>query len=68
MTPMMTLQQVAGWLDPARLVGAEATAIGRVHTDTRSIEAGDLFVALQGERFDANAFLQEAQTLSLIHI
>ncbi|WP_294770725.1 UDP-N-acetylmuramoyl-tripeptide--D-alanyl-D-alanine ligase [uncultured Rhodoferax sp.] len=59
---MMTLQQVAGWLDPARLVGAEATAIGRVHTDTRSIEAGDLFVALQGERFDANAFLQEAQT------
>jgi UDP-N-acetylmuramoyl-tripeptide--D-alanyl-D-alanine ligase len=33
---------------------------GRVWTDTRTIEPGDLFVALVGERFDAHDFLAEA--------
>lgn len=33
---------------------------GRVWTDTRAIEAGDLFVALAGERFDAHDFLKDA--------
>lgn len=32
----------------------------RVSTDTRSIQAGDLFVALVGERFDAHEFLAQA--------
>lgn len=32
----------------------------RVCTDTRSIERGDLFVALRGENFDAHDFLGEA--------
>lgn len=32
----------------------------RVTTDTRSIRAGDLFVALRGERFDAHDFLADA--------
>lgn len=32
-----------------------------VSTDTRSLVAGDLFVALRGERFDAHAFLDEAR-------
>jgi len=36
------------------------TTFGRVWTDTRTIEAGDLFVALVGERFDAHEFLGEA--------
>ena len=65
MTDMMTLQQTLPWLDQARLVdnGADAGAVGfqRVHTDTRTIEPGDLFVALRGERFDANDFLAEAK-------
>jgi UDP-N-acetylmuramoyl-tripeptide--D-alanyl-D-alanine ligase len=63
--PMTTLQQVASWLENARLVDADgaggATVFGRVHTDTRTIEPGDLFVALRGERFDANNFLAEAR-------
>lgn len=34
--------------------------LGRVWTDTRSIQSGDLFVALVGEHFDAHNFLREA--------
>jgi len=33
---------------------------GRVWTDTRTVEAGDLFVALIGERFDAHDFVADA--------
>ena len=61
---MMTLQQAYALLQPripsARLVGDGATPLVRVHTDTRSLLGGDLFVALKGERFDANDFLPRA--------
>lgn len=60
-TPMMTLGQALAWIRGARLVGDPATPILRVHTDTRSLAAGDLFVALKGERFDANQFLGDAR-------
>jgi UDP-N-acetylmuramoyl-tripeptide--D-alanyl-D-alanine ligase len=30
-----------------------------VHTDSRTVEPGDLFVALKGERFDAHDFLAD---------
>jgi UDP-N-acetylmuramoyl-tripeptide--D-alanyl-D-alanine ligase len=33
---------------------------GRVWTDTRSLQSGDLFVALVGEKFDAHTFLRDA--------
>ena len=33
---------------------------GRVWTDTRTIQPGDLFVALVGERFDAHDFVRDA--------
>src|SRR5690349_6826671 len=58
---MMTLAQAANWIPGARLIGNPATPILRVHTDTRTLAAGDLFVALKGERFDANAFLASAR-------
>ncbi|ABM60264.1 UDP-N-acetylmuramoyl-tripeptide--D-alanyl-D-alanine ligase [Verminephrobacter eiseniae EF01-2] len=62
---MMTLQQAFALLQPripaARLVGAGATPVARVHTDTRTVQAGDLFVALRGPRFDAHAFLAQAR-------
>ncbi len=65
MHDMMNLQQVMDWLGGARLVAhgtdASTVTIRRVHTDTRTIEPGDLFVALRGERFDANDFLAEAK-------
>ncbi|HUQ83485.1 MAG TPA: UDP-N-acetylmuramoyl-tripeptide--D-alanyl-D-alanine ligase [Gemmatimonadaceae bacterium] len=45
------------------LVGVAPRGSGRfstVNTDTRSVAAGNLFVALKGERFDAHAFLADA--------
>ncbi|MES2363007.1 MAG: UDP-N-acetylmuramoyl-tripeptide--D-alanyl-D-alanine ligase [Pseudomonadota bacterium] len=57
---MMTLQQALGWVGSAQLVGSGAVQVRRVHTDTRTLESGDLFVALKGERFDANDFLAQA--------
>lgn len=39
--------------------GAEATIRG-VSTDTRSIDDGELFVALRGENFDGHEFVEEA--------
>ena len=41
------------------LQGADARYL-RVVTDTRSVQSGDLFVALKGERFDAHDFVAEA--------
>lgn len=61
MSALMTLGQVASWLPGCRLVGDPQVALHRVHTDTRTIESGDLFLALRGEHFDANAFLHDAQ-------
>lgn len=58
---MMSLQQVLSWLPAARLVGSGGVSFGRVHTDTRSLQAGDLFVALKGEHFDAHEFLVQAK-------
>ncbi|MEN9384290.1 MAG: UDP-N-acetylmuramoyl-tripeptide--D-alanyl-D-alanine ligase [Pseudomonadota bacterium] len=59
---MTTLQAVLAQVPHARVVG-EATAlpVQRVHTDTRTLQAGDLFVALRGERFDANDYLAQAK-------
>jgi UDP-N-acetylmuramoyl-tripeptide--D-alanyl-D-alanine ligase len=37
-----------------------AAALTSVSTDTRTIEAGALFVALRGERFDGHRFVREA--------
>ncbi len=37
--------------------GVSAGEIRRVVTDSRSVQAGDLFVALKGDRFDAHEFL-----------
>ena len=59
---MMSLQQVLHWVPSARLIGDGTVTPLRVHTDTRSLQAGDLFVALKGERFDAHEFLAQAKT------
>ncbi len=60
-TKMMTLGLAHSLLPGSVLHGDPATPIGRVHTDTRTLQAGDLFVALKGERFDAHDFLPQVQ-------
>ena len=58
---MMTLGQAVGWIDAAKLMGDANMEIKRVHTDTRSLLPGDLFVALKGDKFDAHDFLAQAK-------
>jgi UDP-N-acetylmuramoyl-tripeptide--D-alanyl-D-alanine ligase len=58
---MMSLQQALGWLPAARLAGDSRVTARRIHTDTRSLQPGDLFVALKGENFDAHEFLAQAK-------
>ena len=63
---MMTLDDAARLLPDARVVGSVTTAISRVHSDTRSVAPGDLFVALRGERFDAHAYLADAKAAGAV--
>ncbi|MFM6990028.1 MAG: UDP-N-acetylmuramoyl-tripeptide--D-alanyl-D-alanine ligase [Rhodoferax sp.] len=73
---LMTLGQVAQWLadsghcatTPITMQGEASRPIARVHTDTRSIASGDLFVALQGDTFDANTLLHEAQAKGAVAV
>ena len=58
---LMTLAEAAAMLPGATWVGDRATPIHRVHSDTRTLRAGDLFVALRGDHFDAHAFLPQAR-------
>jgi UDP-N-acetylmuramoyl-tripeptide--D-alanyl-D-alanine ligase len=57
----LSLVQAQQWIGGARAVGDVTPACDRVHTDTRSLQSGDLFVALRGERFDAHDFLPQAR-------
>ena len=58
---MMTLAQAHALLPRSTLVGDGATRVQRVHSDTRTLRPGDLFVALKGERFDAHDLLDQAK-------
>jgi UDP-N-acetylmuramoyl-tripeptide--D-alanyl-D-alanine ligase len=61
MTAMMRLRQAQDLLAGSRLVGDGDTPIERVHSDTRTLQPGDLFVALRGERFDGHDYLAQAR-------
>ena len=61
MSTMMSVQQALQWIPGGQLVGDGALQVQRVHTDTRTLQPGDLFVALKGERYDANDFLADAK-------
>jgi UDP-N-acetylmuramoyl-tripeptide--D-alanyl-D-alanine ligase len=58
---LMTLADAAALLPGAVLIGDPATPIARAHSDTRTLQPGDLFVALRGETFDAHSFLPQAK-------
>ena len=59
---MMTLHEAHALLGHrAMLVGDGGVRVQRVHSDSRTLQRGDLFVALGGERFDAHDFLPQAR-------
>ncbi len=42
------------------LSGAQVGLLGRVCTDSRALQPGDIFVALKGEQFDGHAYINQA--------
>jgi len=56
--PMMRLSEAAAMLG-VPFSGPDAEVL-RVSTDSRSIQPGDLFIALRGEKFDGGAFAAQA--------
>ena len=60
-SPMnLSLSQAASWLSGVRAERTQGVSVARVHTDSRTLQPGDLFVALRGDRFDANQFIDQA--------
>ena len=57
----LTLQTVAEYAAGTLRRGDAASRVSAVVTDTRSLEAGQLFVALSGENFDGHHFLAQAE-------
>ena len=53
-------------LPGSTLVGDGRLRVQRVHSDTRTLRDGDLFVALRGERFDAHDFLAQARSAGAV--
>lgn len=54
------LGKVAEWIGGRLTRGAACAAFRGVSTDSRSLEPGNLFVALSGPRFDGREFLEDA--------
>ena len=64
----LSLSLALSWLSQARGVNVQGVVADRVHTDSRSLQAGDLFVALRGERFDGNQFMAQAQAQGAVAV
>lgn len=62
--PREGMRLTARWIAEAcggrLLAGAPSTVVDGFSSDTRTLAEGDLFVALRGERFDANQFVAAA--------
>lgn len=64
----LPLSQAHAWLSQARGVHVQSVQVDRVHTDSRSLRAGDLFVALRGERFDGHQFIAQAKAQGAVAV
>ncbi len=64
----LNLSHALSWLSQARGVNVQGVVADRVHTDSRSLQAGDLFVALRGERFDGNQFIAQAKAQGAVAV
>jgi len=57
-----TLEEVARFSGGRLVKGDPHLPVDRLHTDTRTLAAGDCFVALQGDRFDGHAFVPQVKS------
>ena len=64
----LSLSLALSWLSQVRGVHVQGVVADRVHTDSRSLQAGDLFVALRGERFDGNQFIAQAKAQGAVAV
>ena len=58
--PTMTLQTVKKATDGKILRGRPDLVLAGISTDTRTLEPGDLFFAIRGDKYDAHDFLPHA--------
>jgi UDP-N-acetylmuramoyl-tripeptide--D-alanyl-D-alanine ligase len=56
----VTLREIIAPLKGELISGPGDLIIGGLSTDSRKIKAGDLFVALRGEKYDGHAFIRQA--------
>lgn len=56
---MFTINEIAQAVG-GRITGDGAARVGGVSTDTRTIQRGDLYIAIKGENFDGNDFIAQA--------
>ncbi len=57
-----TLEEVARFSGGRLIKGDPLLPVDRLHTDTRTLAAGDCFVALQGDRFDGHTFVPQVKS------
>ncbi len=56
----LSLDQLAQFAGAVRQNGVGTALVANLSTDSRTIRAGDLFVALRGENYDGHRFALEA--------
>lgn len=64
----MKLEEFKNLIPGAQLLGPGTQNIEHIGTDTRSIQAGSVFFALKGDRFDAHDFTLEAEQSGAIAV
>ena len=60
MMPTWRVADLVDWTCGTLLRGDERRDVCGVSTDSRTVQAGNVFVALRGERFDGHGFLDDA--------
>ena len=53
----ITLSQLVRWCDGELLQGVPSVQVRSISTDSRTVDEGQIFLALQGDRFDAHDFI-----------
>src|SRR3989440_90554 len=56
----LTLAQIAAFAGGTVATGNREANVSRISTDSRTLQAGDLFVPLRGANFDGHKFIQQA--------